>query len=358
MELNEPDYSLLARYLAEKCTVEERQIVERWIVEAPDNVRKLKEFKRIWELSGAERNSEREGRIPEQEWEQLKLQMNSEERKGARLTNISSTSLYEHKRFSIHSAFQKTIRVAAILLVAGFCGIFAYSHWSESTTESVSREPILKEINTSVAQRANLTLGDGTEVILNADSKMEFPENFAPDIREVYLQGEAHFNVKSNPDRPFVIHSAGTVTRVLGTSFAIRSYPEEAQVQVVVEEGRVSFRSTEKPSSSASILNENELGRYLLSDGRVVTDSVDDMELYLGWKKGILKFKEAPLSKVAREIERRYGVQVTFEEEETAAMSLTAFLKSRSIRNVLDVIATSLNINYRFENNDVTFYQE
>ena len=129
-------------------------------------------------------------------------------------------------------------------------------------------------------------------------------------------------------------------------------------VQVVVEEGRVSFEAARSQSPERTILEPSELGRYSLQSKKIETRRVDDMQLYLGWKEGYLKFREAPMHKVAAELERRYGITVRFRSPAVREMTLTALLKSRSIRNVLDVIAISLDIGYELDRNNVIFYQK
>jgi ferric-dicitrate binding protein FerR (iron transport regulator) len=351
MEFQELSPQLLARYLAGECTPRERRTIDQWLKEDPENEQKLEELRQVWELA-EDKNGNQKSQEPGKEWEQLK------ERLDPRTTVERVSTPNQQHSASIHSTFQKVVRVAAILLIAGLFGILSYSYWSFPESNSQSIEPVLRKVSTSVAQRANLTLGDGTKVILNADTKIEYPQKFASDIREVHLRGEAYFDVVRNPEKPFIIYAGQTRTRVLGTSFSVRSYPEERQVQVVVEEGRVSFSSTADPDSTVATLTKNKLAQYSTEIQQITTKQIDDMELYLGWKEGALKFKETAMRKVAKEIERRYGVQVFFDQKEIAEMSLTAFLKSRSISNVLDVIATSLTINYRLEDNDVIFYRK
>ncbi|MBN2731729.1 MAG: DUF4974 domain-containing protein, partial [Balneolaceae bacterium] len=180
---------------------------------------------------------------------------------------------------------------------------------------------------------------------------------FEPDKREVFLEGQAYFNVEENTERPFVIHSGNAKTRVLGTSFSVRAYPEDSDITVAVEEGRVSFEATATEASGKEqiILNKNELGRFDAKRGDIEASPINDLALYLGWVDGYLKFKEAPLGEVATELERRYGVEVTFANPQLKKRSLTALLKSRSIQNVLDVIKMSLDIEYRLDENQVIF---
>lgn len=351
MKFEELDHQLLARYMAGECTPREREMIDNWASASPKNKKKLEQYTRIWNSSAQSRSMLKDMFDAEEQWSQLQSRLRVEEEiKSSPEEKKNSSSKF--RTSSVHSVTQKVVRVAAIFLVAGLMGLLAYQNWYHPEPES--KEPVLREISTANAQRANLTLGDGTNVMLNAGSTVKFPDQFETDVREVFLEGEAYFEVVTNSERPFIIHSRGSEINVLGTSFSVRSYAEEEQVRVVVEEGQVSL-GAEDSDAEKSILSANQMGQYNLKDNEIEIATVDDMELYLSWRDGHLKFRKASMREVAKELERRYGVEVVFDDELIKEKSLTAFLKSRSIRNVLDVIAMSLNIDYHLEDDEVTF---
>jgi len=148
------------------------------------------------------------------------------------------------------------------------------------------------------------------------------------------------------------------VTEVLGTSFTVRSYPEDNSVRVVVEEGSVSFGSESGSTSDKVVVTGNEMASYDLTEQKLLTRQVDDMALYMGWTEGYFKFREKAMEDVAKELERRYDIQVQFEDNEIRDMKLTANLKSRSMSNVLEVIAMSLEIEYRIEQEDIVYFSK
>lgn len=353
MELNNLDYRLLARYLAGKCSSEDRKKVKQWIDGNPENAEVLNQFKQIWEVSGSSSKS-REFNTGS-EWERLNERFKKEPAPSPSTSKTrSSDRVFQSS--SIHSATQIFIRVAAIILIAGFAGLFAYSHWYEPV--SGEKEAVLREISTNKGQRANLTLADGTKVMLNAASRIKLPKEFDSEVRAVHLKGEAYFEVAKNKEKPFLIYVNQSVIRVLGTSFSVRSYPEDKQVQVVVREGRVSLGKKDAEKADKAILKGGELGAFNIETHDIRTRSVEDLSLYLSWREGYLKFQNADMSTVAKSLERRYDVQVSFADKAIKELSLTAFLKSRSIQNVLEVIATSLEIEYQLEEDRVTFIKK
>lgn len=353
MENEELDYQLLARYMAGECTSHERRQLEDWASASQKNEAKLKQFRKIWNIS-----EQKEGALghffdANEPWDQLQNRLDRErEQVSAKQSTVSS----KYRSASIHSMSNKVVRVAAIFLIAGLVGVFAYQNWYQS--ESKAQKPVLREVSTANAQRVNLTLSDGTEVMLNADTRMKFPNRFENNVREVFLKGEAYFDVASNPEKPFVIHSRGSVIRVLGTSFTVSSYQEDQRVRVVVKEGKVSLSGGSADSTSQVTLTANEMGRFMLGSQKIETRKVRDMQLYFSWREGYLKFREESMSHVAKDLERRYGIEVSFQDSGISDKKLTAFLKSRSIRNVLDVIAMSLDLEYQLKNNKVSFYQK
>lgn len=350
------NYRLLARYMAGICSDETARYISSWANRSEENAQKLEEFRQIWEAAGHSESIEDEASEVREQWSKLEKKLHSRRMDSAAYSRGKAEDAGADLRpTSAPSTVWQVARVAAIFLVAGLAGVFAYQNWHQPAPQSV--EPALREISTRDGQRVNLTLGDGTRVLLNADSHLALPSKFASSKREVFLEGEAFFEVAPNAQKPFVIHSRGSVIRVLGTAFAVRAYPEESHIQVVVKEGRVSLASESPDDSSKSILTANELGRFSVETRQIQARRVEDLQLYLGWRDGYLKFRNAPMPQVARELERRYGITVRFQDDRIKDQKLTAFLKSRSIRNVLDVITTSLDIAYELRENQVTFYR-
>lgn len=356
MKSDEFKPELLARYVAGEYTEQERKKIEQWLNKHPDNEKKMEEFKRIWDVTKNKQQSIREMFDRDKNWQNLKARLKEDGDFEQPASEPAYASTSRSRITPLHSVTQKIIRVAAIFLIAGLVGVLAYQNWYQPEPEA--QDTVLREISTANAQRANLTLNDGTEVMLNAASNLQLPTEFEEDVREVFLKGEAYFDVSSDPDKPFLIHARGSVIRVLGTSFTVRSYPEDGQVQVVVEEGRVSLTPEDQKSGEQAILNVNELGRYNLNSQRIETKQVEDLQLYMSWREGYLKFRETPMSQVASELERRYGVEVTFESPEIEEKLLTAYLTSRSIKNVLSVISESLEIEFQLDADQVTFSKE
>ncbi len=335
---------LLARYLASECTPEESKSVQQWLAENEENRRLMEDLKKIWELS-PEFKSMDENFDVELDWAVLQSRIEDDCDQSGKIFDLRSKN---RKRKNLLFL----ARIAAIFIIAVSIGIYANQFL---TSEEVTPEPILKSISMKKGLRGSMTLSDGTKVTLNSESKIRIPSVFKPDIREVYLEGEAYFDVAKNPNKPFVIYTRGSVVEVLGTSFAIRSFPEDNEVRTVVEEGVVSFRGEGKGIDDGVILTAGKLGSFDIKEKTISTQQVNNLDLYLSWKDGYLKFYQAPMAEVKRQLERKYDITVSFENPEVSELQLTAEFKSRMLENVLETISMSLGLTYKIERDTVRF---
>lgn len=124
-----------------------------------------------------------------------------------------------------------------------------------------------------------------------------------------------------------------------------RSYPEDEQTRVIVDSGVVLF-GTGSDWIDGVQLGEKEIGIYRPETEELIKSEIVDKDLFLGWTQGYLKFQETPLKQVLKELERRYNVQLEANSEDIQDLYLTATLKGREFHNVLNVIATALEIRY------------
>lgn len=159
----------------------------------------------------------------------------------------------------------------------------------------------------------SLTLSDGTEVYMNADSKLRFPTKFGRNERVVELEGEAYFQVARNEKSPFIVKVASMEIEVLGTEFNVSAYPEDAVIQTTLVRGSVEV-SSEKSGESV-ILHPGEQSA-LNRENNSLNVSTVDVSYVMAWKEGRLRFKEKPLREVMKIISRWYDVEVVYEDEE------------------------------------------
>ncbi len=174
--------------------------------------------------------------------------------------------------------------------------------------------------------RSEITLNDSTVVYLNAGSRLVYPSTFEGENREVYLFGEAFFDVAKDTKHPFVVHTSDISIRVLGTKFNISAYPEDNVIQTVLEEGEVSIRRKDAGLFERDIvLHPNELASYSRKDKNVRITEVD-ISYYTLWKDGVIKFSNSDLNRVLKHLERYYRVQFRFENPFNADIKISGKL--------------------------------
>ncbi|GAA0547363.1 FecR domain-containing protein [Chitinophaga japonensis] len=204
------------------------------------------------------------------------------------------------------------------------------------------------------ATKAILELTDGSKIWLNADSRLTYPEVFTGGSREVYLEGEAFFEVANNPTRPFIIHLRKGTIKVLGTSFNIRAYENEP-VQTSVTTGKVAFipkyeaGSGKKPDTI--LITPDVKVTFSHSTGNIVkenTTSEDDK----AWTEGRLVFRNATLETIGMELERAFGKKVRFAADAPRHYRLTGSFRQNSLQEIMYYLARSRP--FRYEITDST----
>ena len=348
---NQPNWALLARYVAGTCPSDEARRVEAWMRADPSRRQLVEELRGLWEAAGDSPRRDPPEVDVDEGWRQVQADMTTDDEgnRPARSGRSRSDARAERRPARRRAPGWRVGAVAGLLLLIGGLWL-AQSLWSTAETPT---DPTTRTVVTEPGERSRVQLADGSSVMLNVDSKLRLPSTFAPEKRVVRLTGEAYFEVEANPERPFIVRTENASVTVRGTAFNVRGYPDEKEVQVAVTEGGVSVRPERAgPEPSAVELASGEVGWMAAADTTVRTLAAD-VTPYIGWTEGRLVFEDTPLPKVARRLERWYDLEFRIRDPEIRALRLTATLKSQSVRNVLDVVGASLGIRYQIDQNSV-----
>jgi transmembrane sensor len=199
-------------------------------------------------------------------------------------------------------------------------------------------------------------LSDGTIVWLNPKSSLEYPENFTGELREVKMKGEAFFEVTKDHAHPFVIYSGGVVTRVWGTSFRIRTNGE-LQTEVSVVTGKVSVKIPRKKDSEVMLLPDQKV-TYLKSTELLTKEQEKPTSTMGIWKKTNLSFDNMPLSEVILVLNKKFGYEIATEDETLKKYLLKADFNNESLPEILELLEKSLNINYKINDRQIIFIRK
>lgn len=225
--------------------------------------------------------------------------------------------------------------------------------WNGFNNEVVYIEKVIP-----IGQKSIVRLADGTQVKLNAGSKMRYPQEFTDSQREVFLEGEAFFEVARDETRPFTVKSGDIETTVLGTSFNIRAYPEQDNIDVAVITGKVavkntSFEASGKKLESVTYLTPNDRATYNKNEKTVEKSTFIATDV-ISWKDNIIYFKDADFVKIRQVLEKWYGVEFVLEKEVKIEKDFSATFDNKPLSAVLEGLSFSLDFEYDIEGAVVT----
>lgn len=216
----------------------------------------------------------------------------------------------------------------------------------------------LETILVKYAQKQNLILPDGSRVLLDAGTVFQYPQQFAEDIREVFLQGEGYFEITSEPNRTFNIHANQALVTVLGTKLNIRAWPKSGSVVVAVSEGEVSLHSKEIKSPRAEVLLSQGQISYLTENQIPSTPKYADIDAHLSWIKREKYFESIPLQEVLDQLERWYDIDFHLADQSFAVNRITIFIESKPLEEILELLSLVNNFQYERHGRKITFYQK
>lgn len=192
-------------------------------------------------------------------------------------------------------------------------------------------------------------LADGSKVWLNALSKLEFPTKFSGKTREVWLSGEAYFEVVGNKNAPFIVHSKNHSVKVLGTTFNIKAYSDEDDICTTLFEGKV---AVETPGSQETILIPGMESLYNSSNSKITTRAAD-LDVAAAWRTGHFFFENSDIDKILKVLSRWYGV--AFYNKSTGTHTFMGrFSKYNSLESTLESIRRAGGPSYEISTDGAT----
>lgn len=206
-------------------------------------------------------------------------------------------------------------------------------------------------------QRFDIILSDNTHVFLNAGSSLRYPVTFLPGKkRQVYLQGEAFFEVTKDKEHPFVVTSDNMDVQVLGTKFNVSAYPEEENINTVLVEGSVRVNATPDNVSediSSVILEPGHMAQWDKTSKSARTEEVDT-DLYTSWMQGKLVLRGMRFKDIIKKLERHYGVSIDNRNEALNNRIFTATFDVESMEEVLNTFVSETKFDYKIEEKQIT----
>ncbi|MGQ7870111.1 FecR family protein [Sunxiuqinia sp. sy24] len=244
----------------------------------------------------------------------------------------------------------RLLKIAAAVLLAMLVGASAYWVGQQQQNNEHMAEVVVDDSGLS-----QIELSDGTRVTLNRDTKINYPDKFGDDSREVSIEGEAFFEVTPNPNKPFIIHAGEATVSVLGTSFTVNAYPQDDRIEVIVASGKVQVSKQE--TIEDIILDPGDKGTFITSSKQLIKSQNADPN-FLAWKTRTLVFNETSLSEVVKQLNKVYRVRIEIQDHELDNLLLNAHFEKESLDFILKVISTTHGLKVDTENGNYQLKKE
>ncbi|WP_420150711.1 FecR family protein [Spirosoma sp.] len=257
----------------------------------------------------------------------------------------------------------------AVLLLTGLGSyFFFYSQTSTKNATSVAATSapageLLTQINDS-QQAKRLLLPDGSYVTLSPAASLSYPGKFNGNERRTYLKGDAFFEITRNPAKPFLVVTDKLVTRVLGTSFWVKTNSGHAESRVVVRRGKVSVFKTDdleqadkKPEGVVLLPNQQAV---LLDETNRLTKSIVEkpVQLQKPANNHELSYSEAPASQIFGDLGKVYGIQIVYDEDVLKHCQITATLGDEPLFDTLKLLCNSIHASYEVIDTQIVIYSK
>ncbi len=303
---------LLLKYLTEITTENEKVEFEKWLKLSKENHDYFSKFKSVWKLSANVKD-----------YQEIDTESSLKNVKN----RIDFASKPKVKPLWI------ALRVAAMLLV--FFGLYMIFNGKTSSSDNLKMVKI-----ESADEIKDIILPDGSVVTLNIASVIEYPENFEGKERRVKFSGEAYFKVTPNKQKPFIIETDKSETKVVGTAFNLRAMTNEKTESIVVTEGIVEFSGKTATTKSTLRLIKGE--KAVLNSALKKQENTDPN--FMAWKTGVLIFNDENLSDALQVLSLFYHVEFKIKDSILRSYTINGRYEKLKINEFIEVLEMTLDV--------------
>jgi ferric-dicitrate binding protein FerR (iron transport regulator) len=214
----------------------------------------------------------------------------------------------------------------------------------------------MNEVVIPFGNKSQLILPDGTKVWLNAGSRMAFPNKFSGKKREVFLEGEAYFEVTHNANLPFFVNTKDISIKVLGTKFNVSAYKTDKVAETVLLEGKVAVKELSSMGfmMKETMLAPNQKASFNKENKTISVQNERDADFAIAWTEGWFKFSQQNLNTVLNKLQRYYNVQFEYDPNFSTADMITGKLDLKeSIEQTMVALGDVANIQYRINGDKI-----
>ena len=367
-------WHLFSRKLTGEASQDELMELKLYIEDHPALLHEMDALEQLWMQDNE----------PDQDYLEATYLLHLEKMKKMGVEPTAPDELYEAEQPFQTSFFNRNRRrllAGAMFVVIVMAAVIPFLNRKSAagklaeTTASIKQKVVV----TPNGKNTSFQLPDGSTVWLNAGSKIDYSKINEAGNREVYLTGEAFFDVVKNPARPFIIHTSSIDVKVLGTKFNVKAYPEDKTVETSLVQGSVEVfvknRPGEKyllkPNQKLVLLNEEQtvaktplattskkdFNLPIIAITHLTYPKNDTLATETSWTRNKLSFENESFAEIAKKMERWYDVKIIFKNEELENEELNGDFSKETLQQALDALRfTSNSFRYKIEGKTVIIY--
>lgn len=256
------------------------------------------------------------------------------------LSRFKSRIHKKEKRLALRQVLGVIQRAAAVLFIPVFLlSAYLFIQQGQGNVRTLA-------VRTNPGVVSAFDLPDGSKVWLNANSELRYPSDFNADTRTVELTGQGYFEVTKNAHKPFIVKADKDYSvEVLGTSFNVSAYKDESMIETTLVEGSVKLNVVSGGKRMTQMLKPNEKAEYQKGADKIKVFDVNT-EYDTAWKNGEIIFRNHPMDKALKTLERHYHVVFEVKDNEILKSIITARFKDEQLPQVLEYLKLASGIQY------------
>lgn len=345
--------NIIIKFLSGQASLEEANEILHWKNKNDENKRTYKEIEAAFNTSEIVMNPEKFDASDAFQKIKLKLQK-------SKIISFRKSKLRQFVGYA-----------ATAIIAIGLTWFSQKLFFAESGPMQIAKN--YQSVETPSGAKSIITLGDGTKIWLNANSKLKYPAHFSNEKRIVELEGEGYFDVAKEKSRPFEVHTSNLNIQVLGTVFNLKSYPGEGLVETTLIEGKVAlYKITNEKEQEIFQLKPNQQALFIKKEGFLTTDEmiaanlykdesttrsseklvvndIVDIDAITAWKDGNMIFKNETFESIAIKLERRYSAKIIFKDEAVKGYRFSGKFDEISIEQALKALRFASAFSYEIE---------
>jgi ferric-dicitrate binding protein FerR (iron transport regulator) len=339
------DDLVLLRSINGQSSPAELDAIDRWLAHSPANRFEYDALLRAWNLAAVADRAVCDQRGL---WDRLAAAMDADAATAGSGSASSIARTSRQRTLALmppsRSGWRRSgVRAALVTAGAAAALLLATRAFRSPEPTVPGGERAMRVLATARGEHAEIRLPDGSRVVLNASSRLKLPMEFGTSSRDLYLDGEAYFEVKHEPDRPFNIRTTHGMVEDRGTRFVVVAYSTDSIEHVAVQEGEVAIRSG---SSRDLVLRAGDVGS-VASDGTVTQLQRERADDYTAWMDGRVEFDNVTLAEAIRVLERQFDIHVRVTDSALAKKRFTASFSGENVDQSMRALAFLLDARYQ-----------